>query len=70
MIWNDHRLIDVGNHIALAAMAASFHQMAWEPPLAFPAVGYAGPVGRGCSHRCDCSTASILAVASENNLLM
>ena len=20
MIWNDHRLIDVGNHIALAAM--------------------------------------------------
>ena len=31
---------------------------------------YAGPVGRGCSHRCDCSTASILAVASENNLLM
>ena len=32
--------------------------------------GNAGPVGRGCSHRCDCSTASILAVASENNLLM
>ena len=28
MIWNDPRLIDVGNHIALAAMAASFHRMA------------------------------------------
>jgi hypothetical protein len=30
----------------------------------------AGPFGRGCSRHCDCSTASILAVASENNLLM
>ena len=29
-----------------------------------------GEVGRGYSHHCDCPTASILAVASENNLLM
>ena len=33
MIWNDHRLIDVGKHIALAAMAASFHQMAYDTRL-------------------------------------
>ena len=46
MIWNDHRLIDVGNHIALAAMVDLItsvhfelqdgflsHRMAWETRL-------------------------------------
>jgi hypothetical protein len=90
MIWNDHRLIDVGNHIALAAMVdliTSVHFELQDGFLSSDGVGdafgrggsrvwhfrlwgNAGPVGRGCSHRCDCSTASILAVASENNLLM
>ena len=30
MIWNDHRLIDVGNHIALAAMVDLFTSVHFE----------------------------------------
>jgi hypothetical protein len=87
MIWNDHRLIDVGNHIALATKVDLITSVHFELQDGFlssdgvgDAFGHGGSrvwhfrlsvwVGRGCSHRCDCSTASILAVASENNLLM
>ena len=76
MIWNDHRLIDVGNHIALAAMVDLITSVHFELQDGFlssdgvgDAFGRGGsrvwhfrlwyPVGRGCSHRCDCSTASI-----------
>ena len=70
-------VVDPSQAFILSFKTASFHQMAQVTLLdvvgavfGISGCGNARPVGRGCSHHCDCSTASILAVASENNLLM
>ena len=70
MIWNDHRLIDVGNHIALAAMVdliTSVHFELQDGFLSSDGVGDA--FGRGGSRvwhfrLCRRSVAAVAIVAT------
>jgi hypothetical protein len=66
-------MADAGEAIALAAVVdliTSVHFELQDGFLSSDGVETRLDVVRGCSHHCDCSMASILAVASENNLLM